>query len=233
MDVARVAVNSIPGARAVLQDLSQQGFTPARRRLPGRVRRPRPRLGRARGAAQARSSEKMRQLGAGDRRRQRLPGRHARGAGRSRTATRRPTSASAWPTIGETVNAAIGGLRVGKFKDKGRRFDIRVRLLAQQRERPEDIDAAAGAHEQRRRSCAWATSCGSSSGRRCRPSRARTASAPSRSSPTSPPGASQAEAIARSIAIAREVLPDGYRAVPSAAAARPSRSRSTRCASPS
>jgi HAE1 family hydrophobic/amphiphilic exporter-1 len=41
--------------------------------------------------------------------------------------------------IGETLSAAIGGERVGKFKDKGRRFDIRVRLLGQQRERPEDI----------------------------------------------------------------------------------------------
>jgi multidrug efflux pump subunit AcrB len=41
--------------------------------------------------------------------------------------------------IGETINAAIGGERAGKFKDGGRRFDIRVRLLAQQRQRPEDI----------------------------------------------------------------------------------------------
>ena len=36
--------------------------------------------------------------------------------------------------IGETINAAIGGVRAGRFKDGGRRFDIRVRLLAQQRE---------------------------------------------------------------------------------------------------
>jgi len=42
--------------------------------------------------------------------------------------------------IGETINSAIGGERVGKFKDKGRRFDIRVRLLAPQRQRPEDIE---------------------------------------------------------------------------------------------
>src|SRR5258706_325187 len=42
-------------------------------------------------------------------------------------------------TIGETVNSAIGGLRMGKFKDKGRRFDIRGRLLAPQRQRPEGI----------------------------------------------------------------------------------------------
>ena len=41
--------------------------------------------------------------------------------------------------IGETINAAIGGVRAGRFKDGGRRFDIRVRLLAQQREKPEDI----------------------------------------------------------------------------------------------
>ena len=41
--------------------------------------------------------------------------------------------------IGETINSAIGGQRVGKFKDKGRRFDIRVRLLSTQRQRPEDI----------------------------------------------------------------------------------------------
>jgi HAE1 family hydrophobic/amphiphilic exporter-1 len=41
--------------------------------------------------------------------------------------------------IGDTINSAIGGLRVGKFKDKGRRFDIRVRLLSTQRQRPEDI----------------------------------------------------------------------------------------------
>ena len=41
--------------------------------------------------------------------------------------------------IGETVNAAIGGERVAKFKEGGRRYDIRVRLLAQQRQRPEDI----------------------------------------------------------------------------------------------
>jgi multidrug efflux pump len=41
--------------------------------------------------------------------------------------------------IGQTVNAAIGGLRVGKFKEGGRRYDIRVRLLADQRSKPEDI----------------------------------------------------------------------------------------------
>lgn len=42
-------------------------------------------------------------------------------------------------TIATTVNALIGGQRVGKFKDGGRRYDIRVRLLKDERLRPEDI----------------------------------------------------------------------------------------------
>jgi len=41
--------------------------------------------------------------------------------------------------IGDTVNALIGGVRAVKFKDKGKRYDVRVRLLANQRLRPEDI----------------------------------------------------------------------------------------------
>ena len=34
----------------------------------------------------------------------------------------------------------IGGARVARFKDKGRRYDIRVRLLAEQRDKPDDIN---------------------------------------------------------------------------------------------
>jgi hydrophobe/amphiphile efflux-1 (HAE1) family protein len=41
--------------------------------------------------------------------------------------------------IGDTLNALIGGVRAVKFKDKGKRYDVRVRLLADQRLRPEDI----------------------------------------------------------------------------------------------
>jgi len=31
--------------------------------------------------------------------------------------------------IGNTVGALIGGTRIGKYKDKGRRYDVRVRVL--------------------------------------------------------------------------------------------------------
>jgi len=41
--------------------------------------------------------------------------------------------------IATTVNSLVGGQRVGKFKDNGRRYDIRVRLLKNERVRPEDI----------------------------------------------------------------------------------------------
>lgn len=41
--------------------------------------------------------------------------------------------------LGSTVNALIGGTTVGKFETDGRRLDIRARLLASQRSRPEDI----------------------------------------------------------------------------------------------
>jgi len=119
--------------------------------------------------------------------------------------------------IGETINSAIGGQRIGKFKDKGRRFDIRVRLLAQQRQRPEDIGRllvrAGGGGLVRlgdivridQRPTLQAIT------RRDR-ERAITLRA------NVAPGVSQAVAIDRSVALARETLPENYRAVPSGTA---------------
>ncbi len=43
-------------------------------------------------------------------------------------------------TIGETINATIGGVRSGKYTKGGRRYDIRVRLGREDRDRPQDID---------------------------------------------------------------------------------------------
>lgn len=42
-------------------------------------------------------------------------------------------------SIATVVNSLVGGQRVGRFKDDGRRYDIRVRLLQDERMRPEDI----------------------------------------------------------------------------------------------
>jgi len=41
--------------------------------------------------------------------------------------------------LGSTVSALVGGNTVGKFTSEGRRIDIRMRLLASQRTRPEDL----------------------------------------------------------------------------------------------
>lgn len=41
--------------------------------------------------------------------------------------------------IGSTVSALIGGNTVGKYTTEGRRIDVRMRLLAEQRSRPEDL----------------------------------------------------------------------------------------------
>jgi len=44
-------------------------------------------------------------------------------------------------SIGNAVNAMVGGLRIGKYTRGGRRYDIRVRLIEKDRQRPADIDA--------------------------------------------------------------------------------------------
>ena len=43
-------------------------------------------------------------------------------------------------TIGQSVNALIGGERVGKYTRDGRRYDVRVRLIPSQRARAQDIE---------------------------------------------------------------------------------------------
>jgi HAE1 family hydrophobic/amphiphilic exporter-1 len=119
--------------------------------------------------------------------------------------------------IGDTVNSAIGGQRIGKFKDKGRRFDIRVRLLAQQRQRPEDIERLLV-----RTGTGGLVRLGDIVSIQQRPTlqaitrRDRERAITIRANVA--PGVSQAVAIDRSVEIAREVLPDGYRAVASGSA---------------
>ena len=42
-------------------------------------------------------------------------------------------------TIASTVNTLIGGEDVGKYKEGGKSYDVRIRLIPHQREKPEDI----------------------------------------------------------------------------------------------
>jgi multidrug efflux pump len=41
--------------------------------------------------------------------------------------------------VAQAVNVMVGGVRAGKFNSDGRRIDVRVRLLAEQRARPESL----------------------------------------------------------------------------------------------
>ncbi|MBK5257694.1 MAG: efflux RND transporter permease subunit, partial [Vicinamibacteria bacterium] len=115
--------------------------------------------------------------------------------------------------IGETVNAAIGGARAGRFKDGGRRFDIRVRLLAQQREKPEDIA---------RLLVRTRTGALIPLGDVVRIEQAPSLQAITRLdreraikiSGNIGEGLSQGESIDGALATARQILPDGYRALP-------------------
>ncbi len=213
MDVVRRHVATLPGGRIVLQDISQTGFSPSRGGgfpVEFNVRGPDWNVL----AASAREiAEQMRQSGlvtdvdtdyqVGMPEVQIVPDRNqAADLGVSMAA------------IGETVNAAIGGLRVGQFKDKGRRFDIRVRLLSPQRKRPEDIERLLV-----RTSGGGLVRLGQLVKIRQEPTlqaitrrereRAITLYA------NVARGVSQATAVDRSLALARAVLPDGYRAVPS------------------
>ncbi len=42
-------------------------------------------------------------------------------------------------TIGNTINAMVGGVRIGKYSKEGRRYDIRLRLINEDRKTPQDI----------------------------------------------------------------------------------------------
>jgi len=216
MGVARQAASAIPGARVVMQDFSQRGFSPGRGGsfpVEFNIRgRDWDELGRASRAIM----EQMLASGlvtdvdsdyqVGMPEVQVVPDRNkAADLGVSMAA------------IGDTINSAIGGQRIGKFKDKGRRFDIRVRMLAQQRQRPEDIDRLLV-----RTGSGGLVRLGDIVRIEQRPTlqaitrrdreRAITLFA------NVAPGVSQSTAIDRSVAIAREALPENYRAVPSGTA---------------
>lgn len=136
MQAVRRELNSWPGVRAVVQDLSQQGFT-ARRGFPVEFS--------VRGGdwqqlidtSQSLMTE-LRETGmVVD-----LDTDYQLGVPELRVMPDRARAADLGVSIEDvatTVNALVGGVRVGKYSSGGRRFDVRLRLLADQRSRPEDL----------------------------------------------------------------------------------------------
>jgi multidrug efflux pump len=129
-------LNSVPGIRAVIQDLSQQGFT-AQRGFPVEFS--------VRGANWDQliniSNEmmgKLRESGIV----QDLDSDYRIGMPELRVLPDRARASDVGVSIDEvatTLNALVGGVRVGKYSSGGRRIDVRLKLLAAQRQRPEDI----------------------------------------------------------------------------------------------
>ncbi len=113
--------------------------------------------------------------------------------------------------IGNAINALMGGARVGKFTDQGRRYDIRLRLLESERRAARDIKEL---YVRNNRGelvvLADVVKIVSSSSLLSitRINRERAISV--YASPA--PGFSQQEAITRAMSIARDVLPRGYSA---------------------
>jgi hydrophobe/amphiphile efflux-1 (HAE1) family protein len=132
----RKEFNSYPGVRAVVQDLSQQGFT-AQRGFPIEfsVRGP--------------EWEKLIELSTDMREKLASSGfatdvdtDYQVGMPELRIVPDRARAADLGvpvEVVATTVNALVGGVRSGKYSTGGRRIDIRTRLLANQRTRPEDL----------------------------------------------------------------------------------------------
>jgi multidrug efflux pump len=132
----RSTPNAIPGLRTVVQDLSQSGFS-SRRGFPvefsvrgpdweARVNSSRDVMMRLEESGLVVDRDTDYKLG--------MPELHIL-PDRARAAD----LGVPIEDVATTINAMVGGLRVGKYSSGGRRIDVRVRLLADQRSRPEDI----------------------------------------------------------------------------------------------
>jgi len=132
----RRELNAIPGIRAVIQDLSQQGFT-AQRGFPVEFS--------VRGSnwdqlvsVSQEVMAKLRESGlVVD-----LDTDYQLGMPELRVFPDRAMAADVGVSIDDlatSLNALVGGLRVGKYSTGGRRVDVRLKLMARQRSRPEDI----------------------------------------------------------------------------------------------
>jgi multidrug efflux pump len=132
----RQELNGIPGLRAVIQDTSQQGFT-AQRGFPVEFS--------VRGADWSQlvplSQRLMEELTASETVVD-LDSDYRVGMPELRVTPDRAVCADVGVSVDDvatTINALVGGIRVGKYSTGGRRIDVRLKLMAGQRSRPEDI----------------------------------------------------------------------------------------------
>jgi hydrophobe/amphiphile efflux-1 (HAE1) family protein len=132
----RAEWSRIPGLRVAMQDLSLQGFT-ASRGYPVEF------------SVQGPDWEKLADYSHGIMERMRagdlyqdIDTDYLVGMPEVKVRPERERAAAAGVSVEDiavTLNALVGGVRTGKYKQGGRRYDIRLRLLSDQRLRPEDI----------------------------------------------------------------------------------------------
>ncbi|MHB8054130.1 MAG: efflux RND transporter permease subunit [Candidatus Aminicenantales bacterium] len=134
--IMRKELNAIPGLRAVIQDLSQQGFT-AQRGFPIEfsvrgsnwdqlIEVSRDLMAKLRESGQVMDLDTDYQLGQPE----------------LRVTPDRAVAADigvSMTDVATTLNALVGGVKVGKYSSGGRRVDVQMKLLASQRTRPEDL----------------------------------------------------------------------------------------------
>ena len=134
--VLRKELNGIPGLKAVVQDLSQQGFT-ASRGFPVEFSVRGPDFKKlVEYSGQMR--EKLQESGmAVD-----VDTDYQVGMPELRVTPDRARASDLGVSVEDVataINALVGGVRVGKFSSSGRRLDVRLRLVSAQRQKPEDI----------------------------------------------------------------------------------------------
>lgn len=137
MEYIRNQFKAIPGVqRVAVQDLSQQGFS-AQRGFPVEftIRGPDwDKLGELAGIFEKRMEATGLMIDADTDYRVGMP--------EVRVVPDRDKSSGRGVTvesIANTINAMIGGVRAGKYTKGGKRYDIRLRLVADERRRPDDI----------------------------------------------------------------------------------------------
>ena len=135
-DVLRKELNSYPGMRAVIQDLSQSGFT-ASRGFPVEFSVRGPDWNKLIEITTS-MQEKLRDSGVVID----LDTDYQIGVPELRITPDRARAADLGvpiENVAAAINANVGGIRVGRYNADGRRVDVRMRLLAEQRKRPEDL----------------------------------------------------------------------------------------------
>ncbi|HEX5099129.1 MAG TPA: efflux RND transporter permease subunit [Polyangiaceae bacterium] len=137
MGILRKQINQIPGMRGVVMDLSQQGFS-AKRGFPVEF--------------SVRGSDWNKLIAAADEAKRRLTQTgtvvdldtdYQLGMPELRIVPDRARISDlglSVEDVAQAVNVLVGGTRSGKFNADGRRVDVRVRLLADQRSRPESLE---------------------------------------------------------------------------------------------